>query len=311
MSAIAQRRVAGATALMILLYLVQVALFSPSAAATDGTTTYIGPDVDYVTEAPGWSGIQAFSPLTRAGKMPPTHDGGDGNHEADLFIAYDCGTETLYVQVLTLPGVTLDQDGDHFLKLDSDAPFDSGSTTKKIADDGTGNFGYIMDGDDAVGWTGSFSLVPGEYGIDVHTQVFSGGATQTASTATGSSTVPMSISCDTTTTTETTTTTTQPTTTTTEGTTSTTEATTTTTVPEEEVLGTTVTTVPDEEVLGATITTVPEVSADTLPFTGSESGDLFKMAMLALSAGALMLFAVRGPKEEDEVATDIGGWSSL
>jgi hypothetical protein len=69
------------------------------------------------------------------------------------------------------------------------------------------------------------------------------------------------------------------------------------------------------EVLGTTITTattVPEVSAETLPFTGFESGDTVKLGLLALLAGALMLFAARGgTKEEEAAVTDIGGWSSL
>ncbi|MEX2654634.1 MAG: hypothetical protein WD532_06330 [Acidimicrobiia bacterium] len=65
-------------------------------------------------------------------------------------------------------------------------------------------------------------------------------------------------------------------------------------------------------VLGTTITTtVAEVSADTLPFTGSESRDMVRLAMLALGAGALMLSAVRGSKKEEVTSTDIGGWSSL
>ncbi|MFP5333099.1 MAG: hypothetical protein ACLGHX_12175, partial [Acidimicrobiia bacterium] len=65
------------------------------------------------------------------------------------------------------------------------------------------------------------------------------------------------------------------------------------------------------DVLGTTVTTVSEVSADTLPFTGFESCDTVKLGLLALLAGALMLFAVRGPKEEEEMATELGGWSDL
>ena len=65
--------------------------------------------------------------------------------------------------------------------------------------------------------------------------------------------------------------------------------------------------------LGApTITTAPpEVSADTLPFTGFESGDTVKLGLLAMLAGAMLLFAVRGPKEEEVAAADSSGWSSL
>jgi hypothetical protein len=67
----------------------------------------------------------------------------------------------------------------------------------------------------------------------------------------------------------------------------------------------------EAEVLGTTITAPPEVTAETLPFTGFESGDTVKLGLLALLAGALMLFAARGTKEEEAAATDIGGWSSL
>ncbi len=113
-----------------------------------------------------------------------------------------------------------------------------------------------------------------------------------------------------------------PTTTTTEPATTTTEA---------EVLGTTVTTVttattvtvvttvPDVttttavagEVLGTTITAVGEVAADTLPFTGFEAGGTAKLGLLAMLAGGLMLFAVRGRKEDRGTVADIGGWSNL
>lgn len=66
------------------------------------------------------------------------------------------------------------------------------------------------------------------------------------------------------------------------------------------------------EVLGTTVTTAPaEVSADTLPFTGFESGDTVKLGLLALLAGALMLFAARGPKEEEAIAPAMGSWSNL
>lgn len=64
-----------------------------------------------------------------------------------------------------------------------------------------------------------------------------------------------------------------------------------------------------DEVLG---TTVVEVSADTLPFTGSTSGEVARLGILTVISGALLLLAAHGSrKEEDEVANDIGGWSSL
>ncbi|MEX1004290.1 MAG: hypothetical protein WD156_02830, partial [Acidimicrobiia bacterium] len=115
---------------------------------------------------------------------------------------------------------------------------------------------------------------------------------------------------------DTTTTTVDDTTTTTvdDTTTTTVDDTTTTTVDDTTTTtaSTTFDSLPEAEVLGTTITTAPaEVSADTLPFTGFESEDTLKLGALALLAGLLMLFAVRGPKEEEAAPADLGGWSSL
>ena len=93
--------------------------------------------------------------------------------------------------------------------------------------------------------------------------------------------------------------------TTTEAPTTTTEARTTTTP------ATTVTSVTGGSVLGTTITAPPEVAADTLPFTGAEARGSVTVGLLALLAGASMLFAVRAPNEENGPVTDIGGWSNL
>ena len=108
--------------------------------------------------------------------------------------------------------------------------------------------------------------------------------------------------------------TTVPTTVTTVPTTVTTVPTTVTTVP------TTVTTVPttgattpevtattaaaDGEVLGTTVTAPPDVTADTLPFTGSDSAGLAAIGVLALVAGVATLGAARRELGEE------GGWSN-
>lgn len=66
-------------------------------------------------------------------------------------------------------------------------------------------------------------------------------------------------------------------------------------------------------VMGTTVTTIPEVVAETLPFTGFETEDTLKVGLLALIAGGLLLFAARGPKEEEAVAAAAsrGGWTNL
>jgi hypothetical protein len=107
------------------------------------------------------------------------------------------------------------------------------------------------------------------------------------------------------TTTTTTTTTTTPTTATTTPTTSTTDTTrptvTTSTVTTPEV---TVTTAgPEAEVLGTTITAPAEVTSDTLPFTGTNTGSLAVGGLLALLAGLVAL------RVSPRVIEEEGRWS--
>jgi len=70
---------------------------------------------------------------------------------------------------------------------------------------------------------------------------------------------------------------------------------------------------PCVEVLGTTITTIPEVVAETLPFTGFDAGDTLKLGLLALLAGALMLFAVRDRDVAEAVSSNrsTGSWTPL
>jgi hypothetical protein len=80
---------------------------------------------------------------------------------------------------------------------------------------------------------------------------------------------------------------------------------------ETEVAGVTVTTAPTE-VAGVTVTAAPgEVAADTLPFTGFGSGYTVTLGLLALLAGALVLIAVRGRKDEETIGPDMGSWTNL
>ncbi len=249
MTAIAQRRVAGATAIMILLYLLQVALFAPSAGAA-------------VSQGPTASGICPQNSAGWSAHLPDSNGAGASGAWGSVSLSKSGGDGT---EVLS-------------------ATVNSGYTIEVCVKQGP-NY-TIFTVTHAVGaqtvWSGDLSH-------------WSWRQVETTTTTTTEAT---------TTTTEATTTTTQPTTTTTQPTTTTTQPTTTTT---EAVTATTA----EAEVLGTTLTTVPEVSAETLPFTGFEAGDTAKLGLLAMLAGGLMLFAVRGKKEDEDAATEIGGWSNL
>jgi hypothetical protein len=284
MTSIAQRRVAGATALMILLYLVQVALFaSPSQADTHHNPN----DVDYwyalYPDAVGcWS---SEGPYVPHGSVLEDEDGNE-------YVVLDPYPAEGWV-------------GDHWEVL----------IVKGGAEDvGDGNGNAVYDHPEP-----GVAYYPPENNGERQPDV--------------SHWIACKAYHDTTSTTKATTTTTVGETTTTVGETTTTVGETTTTVGETTTtLGTTTTVgettttttglttfdvLPEEEeeaaVLGTTITTAPEeVSAETLPFTGFESGDTAKLGLLALLAGGLMLFAVRGRRgEEEPAAADLGGWSTF
>lgn len=343
MSAVAQRRVAGVTALMILLYLAQVALFaSPVSAAVSQPlpdSFPAGPGPDTCPQGGDWSAdlLDTANPDIDFGSISGEVDGSvsvtvtDSTYTVIVCIkkgstSSDLGREFYEVtyesdeqaQVVSHSGGGLSHwsfstsVNDTPVVPTDDTPIAPTFDISPCDEDGrrtivaTVPVGYqleITDGgvvDDPIPPnSNTFELSPGSYPWFVHEM-----NDDTSRIFEGTLTIDP---CDTTTTSSTTTTTVLATTASTEATT------TTTTQPEGEVLGTTLTTIASEsgeEVLGTTITAVPEVSADTLPFTGSESGDLFKLAMLALVAGVLMLFAVRGAKPE-EAGRGIGGWSSL
>jgi hypothetical protein len=352
MSAIAQRRVAGATALMILLYLLQVALFAPMADANQGNP----PSVECASEL--WNG-----------KYYKIQVNGNSLGGAE-------GTGSIGISGVPGSGTWTNNDSDTVFRVLYKVGAGVGSDE-------------VYDGSWPTG-TGDALLGPN--GLSHITWCFTSPTTTTTTQPTTTTTQPTTTTTQpTTTTTQPTTTTTQPTTTTTQPTTTTTQPTVTTMAPPPGViiivketteptdesydfslngfgfslgsgesitfpnqgpgtytvteldalasgfdgvscddvgtnvvgasatfdLGTgetvTCTFVNDTaEVLGTTITTVPEVSADTLPFTGFETGDTLRLGLLALLAGGLMLFAVRGRKEEEAAAvTEMGGWSSF
>lgn len=266
MTSIAQRRVAGATALMILAYLVQVVLFAPGAMAEGNP-----PDVQCASSDPAWNGTYF--------KVEVKDNGSLGTTEGDGSINLTAGSWT---------------------NTDDEAVFRVVYKTGEVFPD---------DEQSGLWEKGEGAALLNPQGLSHITWCFTEPSTTTTPAAE-----------DTTPTTDDTTVTTEDTTPTTEDTTVTTEDTTATTADTEIAAATTVPfdTLEEEddeaEVLGTTITTAPEtapeeVSADTLPFTGSDSGNAIRLALLALVSGALMLTAVAGPKDKED-AGDLGGWST-
>jgi hypothetical protein len=249
MTAIAQRRVAGATALMILLYLLQVVLFGVAPARAD----HVEPQ--FIAGNPNCEAVTGTAEVLRL------EDSGLKN-----------GVYPVSGGVITVTGLT-----SHTFSWSTDGLLISAVFVK------AGNGGWLYDYLPAGATSDSNVGAQGQQAISHITFC-----------------VPD----------PTTTTTTQPTTTTTEATTTTTVPQVTTTVPEVT------TTIPfDElpepepaEVLGETI--VAEVVADTLPFTGFATEDTAKLGLLALVAGGLMLFAVRGRDEEAAETAVAGSWSN-
>jgi hypothetical protein len=293
MTSIAQRRVAGATALMILLYLVQVVLFAPSAQAASVDPVHV-PGATNITCAEALGGGSWVEV-----KFDPPGNGTIGAVTVSNFDG-DAGTFD-WTSTLGVAGVIV-KTGAAGKNVYVYNPVSYGDT-ELSAPDGSGNgISHI-----------SFCYLEGSTTTTAPT------TTTTAPTTTTTQATTTTTQA-TTTTTEPTTTTTQPTTTTTQPTTTTTQPVVTTTQPQVTTTQPVVTTtipfdsVPDEpEVLGTTITTAPsEVSADTLPFTGFEAGDTVRLGLLAMVAGLLTLFAAHRPREEEATAPTMGSsWSDL
>jgi hypothetical protein len=102
----------------------------------------------------------AFAPMFRPGLT--------GTYQSDVFLRYDVSTQTLYVLVLTIPGVvaTLEPE-DAWVRIDD---------VKKV--DGTdefpaGSFEWVYIGDTLRGYEAKFQLGPEkeEYQINVHINV--------------------------------------------------------------------------------------------------------------------------------------------
>ncbi|MEX1005688.1 MAG: hypothetical protein WD156_09990 [Acidimicrobiia bacterium] len=345
MTSIVRRRVAGATALMTLLYLLQLLLASPSQADTHspndvgywmerypdaiscykytgssahGTLVDDGKAVELAVHQDDWIGDH-WEVLVVNGGADDGGDDGNGNaveKHPDAGVAYyppvndgDQGPSVSHW--IVCKGYDYDIDGTPV--FDIAACDEQGLTSVRFTVAETTEVvivGVTASDSDPAFQPGDheLDLAPGTYTWILFSPLDSG-----MERGKGTFTVD---ECDKTTTT------TEGTTTTTEGTTTTTLNVAPTTIVTQTAPSTTTTlpfdSLPEQEdqseVLGTTITTgaetaPEEVSADTLPFTGSESGDAVRLAVLALFAGGLLLAAVREPKNPRD-ASDLGEWST-
>ncbi len=103
--------------------------------------------------------------------------------ESNLYIKYDCLTETLYVLVLCVDGVTitnLNTPNQHVVYIDGK----TGSykiVEGKNPDDGLPPFEWVYNtSGQVIGWEACGTVAPGLHTILVHTQVFSDGESQTS-----------------------------------------------------------------------------------------------------------------------------------
>jgi len=99
--------------------------------------------------------------------------------ESKLYLRYDCQTETLYVLVLAVNGVTVLPEPDNaFVKLGNAIKLVDGND----GDDGTPpDFAWVMSNSDYIGFEASASLAPGNYpNLNVHVNVDDGGSQTSA-----------------------------------------------------------------------------------------------------------------------------------
>ena len=371
MTSLAQRRVAGGTALIILMYLLQGALLTaPSQADTHspddpgywlerypdavschkwlgdadhGTLVDGGKAVELAVHADHWLGDHWEVLVVNGG----AEDGGDGHGNAvyehpDPGVAYYPPVDTEGVQPLVSHWIVckgFDYDVEGGPTFDIGACDERGltSVTFTVEAETEVTIGGVPASDSEPAFQPGdheLHLSPGTYtwilfspldsGIERETGSFTVDECDTTSTTEGSTSTTLATTSTTQATTPTTlgsTTTTQDTTPTTLASATTQVTTPPTTVPETvPSTSTPFDSVPEDEeeegaeILGTTITTAPpaerapdEVSADTLPFTGSESRDVASLALLALMAGSLLLLAARTPRD-DENSGGVGGW---
>ena len=134
-----------------------------------------------------------FANMYRAGKA-------DKPLESKVYLRYDCLTSTMYVLVLSQPGIPCEIiAGTAWVALNSQ--------NNKVVLDSSGDngippdFAFVGPGFDgnaahALGYEASFQLAPGNYNLIVHVDVFDAGGTQTSATIGFPGTGPLlSVTC--------------------------------------------------------------------------------------------------------------------
>lgn len=127
------------------------------------------------------------------------HRAGDPNKviESNLYLRYDCNTQTLYILVLNVNGIQAiasSQDAYLKYKVNPAAP----QSVKGVGGDSQ-SFAWVASGNTVVGWEGSFQIAPGTYTINAHVQVWDDNAAQTSATTNGAPNdrfIPITIDCD-------------------------------------------------------------------------------------------------------------------
>ena len=178
MSLIPHRRNRGRSFLIAALALAGSAAMTTAAFAaetpTAGTAVVDGDASEWDTTPDPPGSPDFFSDMLRAG--------GNGNHtevESKLYLRYSCATDTLSALVLAEPGITIAANlpDDSHIKIGGTKYVDGNS-----GDDGTSpDFAWVgLSGATATGWEGAFTITPGSYTINVHTQVNDGGSQTSA-----------------------------------------------------------------------------------------------------------------------------------
>jgi hypothetical protein len=164
----------------------------PTGTVTAGRSPTGTPAETTTTSEPGGGGTKTIRSLPSSGTAVVDGSTGEWNLAADLFanmyragnpakplesrayLRYDCATGTVYVLVLSEPGVpTLTWADDAWVKIDGGKAVDG--TYPAFA-----WVGLSADGKTARGYEASFPLAPGSYTIDIHVQVFDDNEEQTS-----------------------------------------------------------------------------------------------------------------------------------
>jgi len=168
------------------------ALGQPAPAASPPEPTYGTADVDGVISE--WNLTNDFfANMYRAGD--PTKP-----LESKAYLRYDCNTHTIYVLVLTEPGIPALAAGYEAAAWSAIGTISNKVYTGNSGDDGTPpDFAWVGlsgDGLTAAGYEASFTLDPGSYTIIVHVEVYDAANAQTSATSGfPRSGVPLEIVC--------------------------------------------------------------------------------------------------------------------